>query len=176
MNMVQNQPLQTTVLVFFLGNLLDNERTEEIYDFKSIGVLIKVKLLKRNPSHFSLLKDVFKMAAERNESIAVCQTVAVPCRTYWTLPLTSHGDPMWECWRQTRTTATSPHFILTFTGTCPNNNEMNSSFMAAYHDPSHTKQTKRQKPDVSIHVTNCKTTGWAKVNFSLTWTSIHYPN
>lgn len=81
MNMVQSQPLQTTVFFFFLGKLLENERTEKIYDFKAIGVLIKMKLLKRNHSPFSLLKDVFKMAAKRNESIAVYETVAVPCRT-----------------------------------------------------------------------------------------------
>lgn len=79
MNMVQNQ---TTDFFFFLGNLLKNERTEKIYDFKSMGVLIKVKLLKRNPSHFSLPKDVFKMAAKRNGSSAVYESVVVPCRTY----------------------------------------------------------------------------------------------
>ena len=79
MNMVQNQK---TDFFFFLGNLVENERTEKIYDSKSVGVLIKVKLLKRNPSHFSLLKDVFKMAAKRNGSIAVYESVVVPCRTY----------------------------------------------------------------------------------------------
>jgi len=64
MNMVQTQPLQTTDFFFFLRNLLENDRTEKVYDLKSMAVLIKVKLLKINPSQFSLLMDVFKTSSK----------------------------------------------------------------------------------------------------------------
>lgn len=143
---------------------------------RKVAGLLKVKLLKTNLLNFSLLKDAFKMNAKGDKNAPVYESAAVPCRTYWMLPLPSHRDQPWECQRQPATTAASPHLLLTPSGTCHKNSGMNSYFMVVYHHPSYTGQTKRQKTDVSLQVINWKTTGWAKVNFNSIQTGIHYPN
>lgn len=162
MKMVQTQPLQTKVL-FFLGKLLKNKRTEKIYDFKSVWVLVKVKLLKTNLFYFSVVKDAFKMSAKRDQTIPVYKHAVVPCRTYGTPPLPWHRDQL--CEESARNKPQPPWLHHTWPDS-HGNSGMNSCLTVVHHH-QHTQE--RQEDKIQMSGYKILT---AKLLEELGWTSI----